>query len=670
MRRLAIIAAVIVSILGVGAAPRWRASGSAAMSGANARPDAMGDVVQANCQYLITPAQQSFAASGGNGGFSILAASDCAWTGVSNASWVTITSSASGSGVGRINYTVAANTAATQRSGTIAVAGQTYTITQAGVSGGDCVVTPISIGQTVNGELATSDCRSPLRIKDGARPFADRYSFNAAGGQPVIISLKSVSFDTYLYLLRPDGSVFTQNDDSVSEGSGIPAGAGFLTFPSSGTFTIEVTAFSASALGAYTLGLTSPAGGCSYALNTASQSFAANGGAGSVSVTTQASCAWGVGSNNAWIAVAPGAPGPGPGAVSYLVAANNGSNSRVGALTVAGLSLTINQAGVGGANCPTISGVNPPSGAIGSNVTIIGANFTGVTAVKFANNLAASFTVNSDSQITATVPNGAASGPITISKPNCSDAQTASFTIAGVLTSVSSASFLGQSLASESIVAAFGANLATSVQVATTVPLPTTLAGTTVRVRDSAGAERLAPLFFVAPAQVNYLIPAGTAAGAATITITSGSGAVSIGAVQIANVAPGFFTANASGQGVASAIAIRVRQDGSQSSEPVAQFDPAQNRFVALPIDLGPPTDQVFLVAFGTGMRNVSSPPAAALTIGGVNTEAIYVGAQGDFVGLDQVNTLLPRSLIGRGEVDVRLTLDGKPANTVRISIK
>lgn len=73
---------------------------------------------------------------------------------------------------------------------------------------------------------------------------------------------------------------------------------------------------------------------------------------------------------------------------------------------------------------------------------------------------------------------------------------------------------------------------------------------------------------------------------------------------------------------------------------------------------------------FGTGMRNVSSLAAASLTIGGTNTELLYVGTQGDFVGLDQINVRLPRSLIGRGEMDVTLTMDGKVANTVRISVK
>ena len=48
----------------------------------------------------------------------------------------------------------------------------------------------------------------------------------------------------------------------------------------------------------------------------------------------------------------------------------------------------------------------------------------------------------------------------------------------------------------------------------------------------------------------------------------------------------------------------------------------------------------------------------------------LYVGAQGDMIGLDQVNVALPRTLIGRGEVDLVLTVEGKAAYTVRINFK
>jgi uncharacterized protein (TIGR03437 family) len=237
----------------------------------------------------------------------------------------------------------------------------------------------------------------------------------------------------------------------------------------------------------------------------------------------------------------------------------------------------------------------------------------------------------------------------------------------GIVASVSAASFSLMGLSSESITASFGAGLATTTVSATTLPLPNQLAGTTVKVKDSAGVERLAPFFFVSPTQVNYQIPPGTATGIATVTITSGDGAVSTGVAIVNAVAPSLFAANQSGQGVATAVALRVKADGSQSYEEIAQFDAAQNKFVSRPLDLGPEGDQVFLLLFGTGIRFGSSPSAVIATIGGVYAEVNFAGVQGDFVGLDQVNVLVPRSLIGRGEV--LLTVDAQMANPVRINI-
>ena len=55
--------------------------------------------------------------------------------------------------------------------------------------------------------------------------------------------------------------------------------------------------------------------------------------------------------------------------------------------------------------------------------------------------------------------------------------------------------------------------------------------------------------------------------------------------------------------------------------------------------------------------------------IGGQTTETLYAGPQGSFVGLDQLNLRVPRSLAGRGEEDVVLTVGGIASNTVRVSI-
>ncbi len=73
------------------------------------------------------------------------------------------------------------------------------------------------------------------------------------------------------------------------------------------------------------------------------------------------------------------------------------------------------------------------------------------------------------------------------------------------IASVSAASFAaGSGLATESITAGFGATLGNDTLAASSLPLPTTLGGLSLNVTDSAGEERLAPLFFVSPGQINY----------------------------------------------------------------------------------------------------------------------------------------------------------------------
>jgi uncharacterized protein (TIGR03437 family) len=235
---------------------------------------------------------------------------------------------------------------------------------------------------------------------------------------------------------------------------------------------------------------------------------------------------------------------------------------------------------------------------------------------------------------------------------------------------VSAADYGGPALAAESIVVAFGEELATAVEAAETPPLPTTLAGATVKVKDSHGVERLAPLFFVSPQQVNYQIPAETTEGIATVTITGANGAVNAGLIQVVTTRPGLFSADSSGSGLAAAYAVRMKPDGTQFFEAIIRFDPATNKFIPAPIDLSSESDQVILALFGTGLRNRKSLTDIKVTAGGIDCPVQYAGAQRGFAGLDQVNVLLPRSLVGRGDVNVVLTVDDRPSNSVAISIR
>jgi uncharacterized protein (TIGR03437 family) len=121
---------------------------------------------------------------------------------------------------------------------------------------------------------------------------------------------------------------------------------------------------------------------------------------------------------------------------------------------------------------------------------------------------------------------------------------------------------------------------------------------------------------------------------------------------------------------VAAALILRVKPDNSQSYESIVRFDSAQAKFVSNPVDMGPDTDQVFLVLYTTGCRYRTALSNVAVTIGGVAAQVTFADAAPGFTGLDQVNARLSRSLIGRGEVDVVLTVNGKAANTVKLNIK
>ena len=238
---------------------------------------------------------------------------------------------------------------------------------------------------------------------------------------------------------------------------------------------------------------------------------------------------------------------------------------------------------------------------------------------------------------------------------------------AAPLTAVSAASFNATVLAPESIAAVFGTNLANATVTANVTPLPVALADSRAKLRDGTGVEHDASFFFVSPTQANLLLPGAAATGLATLMLTNNDGQVSANVLNLMAVAPALFTANASGQGVPAAVLLRIKADGSRSFEPVARFDAAQNRFVAQAIEFGAASDQLVLLLFGTGIRGRTALANVTASAGGVNLPVGYAGAQGDLAGLDQINLTLPRALAGRGEVEVRLVVDGQECNAVAI---
>lgn len=234
---------------------------------------------------------------------------------------------------------------------------------------------------------------------------------------------------------------------------------------------------------------------------------------------------------------------------------------------------------------------------------------------------------------------------------------------------VSAATLAGGPAAPESLAIAFGKNLATGTATAIVAqPLPTTLGATSVSIRDASGTTRPARLLYVSPQQVNFLVPSGTSTGTATVTVTTErlfANLVHSTQIQIAQVAPSLFTLNSAG--LAAAYLTRVRPGQPQTNESVFTFQNGSP--VAKPIDLGASGDQVYLILFGTGIRNAGTG-GVTVDIRGLNAPVSYAGPQGEFDGLDQINVLLPMALAGAGDVNVELTAAGIAANTVHISIK
>ena len=85
-----------------------------------------------SCTYTVNPLNQSFTAFGGPGTVTVTAAAGCAWTATSNDNWISITSGASGTGNGSVKFNAAQNSSPSGRSGTLTIAGQTFSVTQAG----------------------------------------------------------------------------------------------------------------------------------------------------------------------------------------------------------------------------------------------------------------------------------------------------------------------------------------------------------------------------------------------------------------------------------------------------------------------------------------------------------------------------------------------------------
>jgi photosystem II stability/assembly factor-like uncharacterized protein len=336
--------------------------------------NALNLTVSPPCSYSIAPLNQSFTSSGGNGSVAITTGAGCPWTAASNVAWVTIPGNASGTGSATVNYTVAANGTPVTRSGTLTVAGQTFTVNQAasfelsvddgtfeqslGVAGGGTIgivnrLTPSSYPATVNG----ISIAFPPGIASG-KAFTLVYGTIASAQSNV----NTATLQTLNATVSFPGNFVTYTIPDVTVNSGDIL-VGFRMAHSATEFPAYLDLSSGSRRRSYYQGNGSDyslidafagyAGNiavrartsvnCTPSIASSSQSFNASGGTGSVAVTNGGGCTWTAFSNVPWISVTSGATGSGNASVNYSVITNLTTSARSGTLSIAGRVFTVNQ---------------------------------------------------------------------------------------------------------------------------------------------------------------------------------------------------------------------------------------------------------------------------------------------------------------------------------------
>jgi hypothetical protein len=178
-----------------------------------------------SCTYSLTPASASPSSAGGAASFTVNTPAGCGWTAAPNAAWITISSGASGSGPGTVNYSVAANGASTQRSGAIVVAGVSFAITQQGAG---TVVNPIPSTGVPNPQAGSGSTRAFTFTFNDANGASDLFVLNVLINNA--IEGRNSCYLAYLPSGPASGTLVLVNDAGDAGGPF----AGTLALPGSG----------------------------------------------------------------------------------------------------------------------------------------------------------------------------------------------------------------------------------------------------------------------------------------------------------------------------------------------------------------------------------------------------------------------------------------------------
>jgi N-acyl-D-amino-acid deacylase len=191
-----------------------------------------------------------------------------------------------------------------------------------------------------------------------------------------------------------------------------------------------------------------------------------------------------------------------------------------------------------------------------------------------------------------------------------------------------------------------------------------------VRITDSAQVERVATVVRATPASADVIVPSETAVGEAVVSVLTASGLFLRDRLRIEPVSPALFSANQDGKGASLGRVIRTSEDGSTTTGPLSQCAEEPGSCVPIPIDLGPETTKVDVELEATGIRGQTDVAGISARIGDEPAEVLSMQPSASAPGVDMVTVRLPRSLAGRGELDVIVTVSEKSSNSVKIVVQ
>jgi uncharacterized protein (TIGR03437 family) len=223
----------------------------------------------------------------------------------------------------------------------------------------------------------------------------------------------------------------------------------------------------------------------------------------------------------------------------------------------------------------------------------------------------------------------------------------------------SNAASFTQDFAPGGIVSVFGSQLAPATASASSVPLPTMLAGTTVTIQGITAA-----LYYVSPTQLNVQIPYEVTPGSGISLRVVNNGESSFYSFSVAATSPALFTTNSQGTGQGAILNTAYQLvNGSNPATPGTTY--LQIYCMGLGAVSHQPADGAAAPS-GTLAETTVTP---TVTIGGVTENAIFAGLAPGYVGLYQVNALVPASVAAGSAVNVSIAMGGVTSNTVTIAV-